>query len=392
MIRRPPRSTLSSSSAASDVYKRQVIPVVTSPHGGQDRTYVRTLSFFADCLVCHNGHKFKWVRPFQLLSKVEIVPADGSVLLKWQKGSAGDFKLKSTHIIKVWTGDTSALITELTNRQRFVQGAGVTSSEITEMAPTSLFGDGPCPIKPVKVTFCGDPDVGTSSIVSALVGRMGEVDSEPAEYVKWKVRGPGESEFELRDANHSACEETDVLVLVFDLLRPESLENTMGRWLPKFKQASNAVILVGTKSDLYSQSDDGVSRSEITEAAELISAAAVVMTSVTTGQGFRQEASDPWPAPSSESDVNWASDLKFEICRLATRLYIGELYNIIHDGTRRNSQDEPGSQTEPNSGASVASLAEEPFRASEPRSKEEPRSSNPKPERTKGNNDCCVLQ
>ena len=33
MIRRPPRSTLSSSSAASDVYKRQLIALIILPHG-----------------------------------------------------------------------------------------------------------------------------------------------------------------------------------------------------------------------------------------------------------------------------------------------------------------------------------------------------------------------
>src|SRR5664279_4334154 len=41
MIRRPPRSTLSSSSAASDVYKRQVLaaPPIRRPaaHGGEDQ-------------------------------------------------------------------------------------------------------------------------------------------------------------------------------------------------------------------------------------------------------------------------------------------------------------------------------------------------------------------
>src|SRR5664280_3812547 len=38
MIRRPPRSTLSSSSAASDVYKRQVHPFQPSRgHAGQNR-------------------------------------------------------------------------------------------------------------------------------------------------------------------------------------------------------------------------------------------------------------------------------------------------------------------------------------------------------------------
>src|SRR5665648_986609 len=35
MIRRPPRSTLSSSSAASDVYKRQGFPLLAGPDGGR---------------------------------------------------------------------------------------------------------------------------------------------------------------------------------------------------------------------------------------------------------------------------------------------------------------------------------------------------------------------
>src|SRR5664279_5434320 len=45
MIRRPPRSTLSSSSAASDVYKRQVLQNATSPNSAILRIFSFQLQF-----------------------------------------------------------------------------------------------------------------------------------------------------------------------------------------------------------------------------------------------------------------------------------------------------------------------------------------------------------
>ena len=44
MIRRPPRSTLSSSSAASDVYKRQFLSSSTQNHAESSRNYLNNLA------------------------------------------------------------------------------------------------------------------------------------------------------------------------------------------------------------------------------------------------------------------------------------------------------------------------------------------------------------
>ena len=66
MIRRPPRSTLSPSSAASDVYKRQIRSVGVM---GDERTYEYTLALRAVRSV--DAMSADWVHlPYEFLAKV----------------------------------------------------------------------------------------------------------------------------------------------------------------------------------------------------------------------------------------------------------------------------------------------------------------------------------
>eukprot|EP00658_Telonema_sp_P-2_P014676 TRINITY_DN1558_c0_g1_i7.p1 TRINITY_DN1558_c0_g1~~TRINITY_DN1558_c0_g1_i7.p1 ORF type:complete len:221 (+),score=45.18 TRINITY_DN1558_c0_g1_i7:168-830(+) len=76
---------------------------------------------FADCVICHNGYKFKWFRPFHLLlslkkSKVE----DDLIILEWKAGTALDFTLQANETVMVTSDSRDTLIEHIKTRYSFV--------------------------------------------------------------------------------------------------------------------------------------------------------------------------------------------------------------------------------------------------------------------------------
>jgi len=81
----------------------------------------RTLSFFADCMVCHNGFKFKWFRPLELLASMKTSKVDDDLLiLEWKAGTALDFNLKEAGSVQLCCEARDVLIEEVRSRFGFV--------------------------------------------------------------------------------------------------------------------------------------------------------------------------------------------------------------------------------------------------------------------------------
>eukprot|EP00658_Telonema_sp_P-2_P060050 TRINITY_DN49082_c0_g2_i5.p1 TRINITY_DN49082_c0_g2~~TRINITY_DN49082_c0_g2_i5.p1 ORF type:complete len:283 (-),score=56.31 TRINITY_DN49082_c0_g2_i5:290-1138(-) len=106
MIRRPPRSTLSSSSAASDVYKRQVstqstgTPTSDIMPAGSSAGYDRHITIFSpDGRLYQVEYAMKAVKHTQLTAVA--VRGDDSVVVVCQK-KVPDKMLDPTHITSLW--------------------------------------------------------------------------------------------------------------------------------------------------------------------------------------------------------------------------------------------------------------------------------------------------
>src|SRR5674536_57514 len=104
MIRRPPRSTLSSSSAASDVYKRQVIEWVMAGYSpialvGQTKADVRdTMVEIGDSSILKVAPP--WFRPVYESSKRRLVFPNGSICVIYS-GDEAD-QLRGPQHMKAW--------------------------------------------------------------------------------------------------------------------------------------------------------------------------------------------------------------------------------------------------------------------------------------------------
>eukprot|EP00656_Telonema_subtile_P031707 TRINITY_DN34684_c0_g1_i3.p2 TRINITY_DN34684_c0_g1~~TRINITY_DN34684_c0_g1_i3.p2 ORF type:complete len:167 (-),score=36.98 TRINITY_DN34684_c0_g1_i3:347-847(-) len=135
MIRRPPRSTLSSSSAASDVYKRQKhdewIDMGQFPkrkrldvyeYKDNGSKHKRQVSLFADCMVCMNGFKFKWFRPIRLLANLKVSTVDDTFIMDWSPGHSVNFNLSSAASVRIGPDELprEVVIDELRARVAFV--------------------------------------------------------------------------------------------------------------------------------------------------------------------------------------------------------------------------------------------------------------------------------
>eukprot|EP00656_Telonema_subtile_P011474 TRINITY_DN1568_c0_g1_i4.p1 TRINITY_DN1568_c0_g1~~TRINITY_DN1568_c0_g1_i4.p1 ORF type:complete len:380 (+),score=64.96 TRINITY_DN1568_c0_g1_i4:76-1215(+) len=100
---------------------RKVVEISEKKPGGS--AYKRTLNFFADCVVCMNGLKFKWFRPLQLLGNMKMSTSDKSLLvLEWQAGTALNYNLKKSDSVQVCAESVSRdqLIEAFRQRVAFV--------------------------------------------------------------------------------------------------------------------------------------------------------------------------------------------------------------------------------------------------------------------------------
>lgn len=98
----------------------------------------RTLSMFADCIVCHNGYKFKWFRPMELLSSMKTSKVESDLLiLEWKAGTALEFTLKEPESVQLCCESRDQLIEEIRNRFGFVTARPAAARQPRQQGPAA---------------------------------------------------------------------------------------------------------------------------------------------------------------------------------------------------------------------------------------------------------------
>merc|ERR1719486_161686 len=164
-----------------------------------------------------------------------------------------------------------------------------------------------------KVLICGDGAIGKTCLISTFCGQIGSIDWDAPVY---KPTSAANSEVELETYDESfgatiklwdtagqealkslrkaAYPSTEILLLGFDMTSEVSLNN-LPAWIEEFEEATEeaggakAIIVVGTKSDMYSEFKDAgkdvVDFKKMFDVACQIGAHRLVMTSAKTGAG-----------------------------------------------------------------------------------------------------------
>jgi len=84
--------------------------------------YKRTLSLFADAVVCHNEKKFKWFRPMSLLQSMKTSKSDNDLLiLEWRAGAEQGYSLNTATTVQLVHQNRDLLIQMVKNRFSYVK-------------------------------------------------------------------------------------------------------------------------------------------------------------------------------------------------------------------------------------------------------------------------------
>ncbi|KAK3750819.1 hypothetical protein QZH41_008188 [Actinostola sp. cb2023] len=122
--------------------------------------------------------------------------------------------------------------------------------------------------KKIKVIFIGDSECGKTALLSVFVKDVFpeeyeatvfnslssevEIEGEAIELSFWDTSGKSQAEFD--HVRPLSYKDTDVVVICFDISRPETLENVNSKWAKEVKELCHdkPLLLVGCKSDLRS--------------------------------------------------------------------------------------------------------------------------------------------
>mmetsp|Transcript_9999 Transcript_9999/g.30532 ORF Transcript_9999/g.30532 Transcript_9999/m.30532 type:complete len:628 (-) Transcript_9999:131-2014(-) len=113
----------------------------------------------------------------------------------------------------------------------------------------------------IRIAICGDDDVGKTSIIRSLISETFENENVPDVHPPVNIPpevAPEPVSATIVDTSNVSndveveMKKADVVVLVYDLTRPETLERAKTKWLPRMRelQLDIPVILVGNKQDL----------------------------------------------------------------------------------------------------------------------------------------------
>eukprot|EP00658_Telonema_sp_P-2_P005834 TRINITY_DN121_c0_g3_i2.p1 TRINITY_DN121_c0_g3~~TRINITY_DN121_c0_g3_i2.p1 ORF type:complete len:235 (+),score=77.21 TRINITY_DN121_c0_g3_i2:60-764(+) len=169
-----------------------------------------------------------------------------------------------------------------------------------------------------KVVICGDGAIGKTCLLDSVL-ETNRIDWDDPEYiptaaanqsVNWTVDGVGDVDFEIWDTagqealvalRLEAYNGTNVLLLGFDMTSKTTLDNVAENWIEEFRSECTdcqAVILVGTKSDLFEErggfgsGENIADRCDIIEAGKNVGAFAFVATSAKTCLLYTSDAAD----------------------------------------------------------------------------------------------------
>merc|ERR1711934_454222 len=185
-----------------------------------------------------------------------------------------------------------------------------------------------------KVLICGDGAIDKTCLLDTLVGYC-TVDWNDPKYeptaaanllIEREVKMVGTSNIEIWDtAGQEALEAlrqtaypgTDVLLIGFNTCEKVTLENIADTWYPDFNEFCKdckAVIMVGTKYDLYQEKKEAgedeelVTDEAVMAIAQKIGANSVIMTSALTAEGVCVESAEKMDHPPTPSYWNCSED------------------------------------------------------------------------------------